>query len=148
MGDKFPHRVRTPPHVSDLVREATDMSFVLITGDRNWKDSRFILDVLRKRPITKVINGACRGADNDSSWACRQLSIPYEEVPADWKTYGKAAGPIRNREMLKRKPDEVLAFHDDFENSKGTKDMCQAAKQVGIPVTLFSHHTNPEGILL
>ena len=62
--------------------------------------------------------------------------------PADWKKYGKSAGPIRNREMLKMDPDIVLIFHDDPKNSKGTKDCVKALlkkiKDKYNPIILFN----------
>lgn len=55
--------------------------------------------------------------------------------PAEWTEYGKAAGPIRNREMLRSgKPDLVTAFHRDLNQSKGTRDMVEQARAATIPV--------------
>lgn len=46
--------------------------------------------------------------------------------------------PIRNKQMLDEgKPDLVLAFHTDIENSKGTKNMIYQAKKRGIKVILI-----------
>lgn len=63
----------------------------------------------------------------------RQYGYPLIEIPADWTTYGKAAGPIRNRQMLDLNPDIVIAFHNDITSSKGTKDTVTEAKRRGIP---------------
>jgi hypothetical protein len=60
------------------------------------------------------------------------------KVPADWTKYGKAAGPIRNQEMLDMDPDLVLAFHSDLDNSKGTKDMVARARKKGVKVIVIS----------
>ncbi len=49
---------------------------------------------------------------------------------AKWETYGKAAGPIRNREMLLNLPALVVAFP----GGKGTADMVRQAERAGIPV--------------
>lgn len=54
-------------------------------------------------------------------------TLPY---PADWKAFGKGAGPIRNRKMYDaEKPELVIAFHSDItlSASKGTKDMVEYA---------------------
>lgn len=61
--------------------------------------------------------------------------IPF---PAEWEKYGKSAGPIRNRQMLDENPDLVIAFHDDIESSKGTKDCIKEAEKRGIEVQLIS----------
>lgn len=53
--------------------------------------------------------------------------------PAQWSKFGKSAGPIRNRQMLRDgAPDLVVAFLAP--NSRGTKDMINAAKKAGVPV--------------
>jgi len=59
--------------------------------------------------------------------------------PADWKSYGKGAGPIRNQLMLDEgKPDLVLAFHNDISSSRGTADMIRRAKKHGISYEIIS----------
>jgi hypothetical protein len=57
---------------------------------------------------------------------------------ANWEKHGLAAGPIRNRQMLTEgKPDLVIAFHENIEKSKGTKNMLELAKQAGVATYLF-----------
>ena len=56
-----------------------------------------------------------------------------EDYPANWNLHGRAAGPIRNKQMLDEgKPDIVYAFHPNISESKGTKDMVRQAKNRGI----------------
>jgi len=55
--------------------------------------------------------------------------------PAHWDEYGRAAGPIRNRQMLdKGWADAVVAFHLNLDESKGTADMVREARKRGLPV--------------
>lgn len=56
--------------------------------------------------------------------------IPVHSEPALWDTFGRAAGPIRNRKMLKRGPDLVVGFL--YEGSRGTKDCLAEADRLGI----------------
>lgn len=114
---------------------------ILVCGDRGWTDSEFIYKILEKEASdTVIIHGAARGADSLAGYAALKLGFKIESYPADWKTYGRAAGPIRNRQMLLMgKPHQVFAFHDDIENSKGTKDMMKQAEKAGLLVTLYSH---------
>jgi hypothetical protein len=67
------------------------------------------------------------------------MGMHVMEFPADWDLHGKAAGPIRNRQMLLAKPEIVIAFHDDLDSSKGTKDMVKIAKRTGVKVKLARH---------
>jgi hypothetical protein len=113
---------------------------VLVCGDRNWIDECTIERELENfvPSSTTVIHGAARGADSIGGKIAKELGMAVEEYPALWDTHGKAAGPIRNRQMLDSKPDLVLAFHDNLEESRGTKHMVEIAKKAGIETKLFS----------
>jgi hypothetical protein len=117
---------------------------LLICGSRDWKDYWPIYLELAKRSheIEVVIEGECRGADRMAAQAARELAIPVLEFPADWNKHGKAAGIIRNREMLDvGKPDEVWAFHEYIDASRGTKHMVELARKNGVPVKLFDRRS-------
>nr|ALS90690.1 protein of unknown function (DUF2493) [uncultured bacterium] len=116
---------------------------VLVTGSRDWPyDKRHIINrALINAGATIVIQGEQRGADRLAKWEAIRREIPVRGYPADWTTYGNAAGPIRNQEMLDKEHtveepiDEVLAF--PMEASVGTWDMVARAKRAGIPVTII-----------
>lgn len=95
----------------------------------------------------EVVSGGAKGADSCADEACNALQINFHRYPAKWLTLKKAAGPIRNSEMLKRNPDIVLvlAFHDDLLNSKGTRDMIKKAKAKGIKVKHIKHTSSKSG---
>jgi hypothetical protein len=83
--------------------------------------------------VTEVVSGKASGVDAaGEAWAKRN-NVPVKDFPADWDKHGKAAGPIRNREMAEY-GDILVAFWDG--NSKGTgsmiKEMNALAKQVYI----------------
>jgi hypothetical protein len=120
---------------------------VLVCGDRNWTNAHLIRERLARVVMALpegeelfVIHGAARGADSIAgdiaqSW---RVTLPHGRItvlafPANWGTYGKAAGVIRNQQMLvEGRPNLVLAFHNDIESSKGTKDMVRRARKAGI----------------
>ena len=126
---------------------------VLICGSRDWKDQE-IVDIVVSGLMVEysgfdkeglvVINGKAPGADSCARIAAEQHRDNGERVrpqnfPADWTTFGNAAGPIRNQQMLDEgKPDLVIAFNDDISNSKGTRDMVRRAKQAGLPTFVIS----------
>lgn len=112
---------------------------VLICGDRNWSNFQIIKDKLRvlslKYEIEYVIEGEAKGADTLGRIAATQLMIQVLRFPAKWGTYGRAAGPIRNQQMLDEgKPTIVLELHNAVGKSKGTADMVLRAKAAGLPV--------------
>ena len=90
----------------------------------------------------EVITGGASGADTHAYECCKEDGFAVVKIEAKWWKYGRAAGPIRNREMLDKKPDLVLAFHDDLEHSRGTLDTVTEAKRRGIEVRLVQHNTN------
>jgi hypothetical protein len=112
---------------------------VLVCGDRFWTDKDKIRARLAQLPAgTIILHGAARGADSIAAGIAQSLGFEVRAFPADWNKHGKAAGPIRNREMLNEKPDLVIAFHPNLAQSKGTKDTVGEAKRRGIPVELIA----------
>ena len=117
---------------------------ILVCGDRNWTDYPLIESVLKG--ITSsylpecIIEGEAHGADSCALEAAMTLNLPVLKFRAKWELHGKAAGPIRNQEMLDAgAPDLVLVFHDDLPNSKGSKDMVRRARKKRIPVFHYLH---------
>lgn len=111
---------------------------VLICGGREFKDEGFVARWLTERffhsdgkIVTAVIHGFARGVDAFAdTWAVLNY-ISVETYPARWDEHGKAAGPIRNQQMLDEgKPDLVIAFP----GGTGTADMVAKARKAGIPV--------------
>lgn len=108
---------------------------VLVCGGRDYADAARLYGVLdelhRKQGIGCVIEGNARGADRMAGYWARKHRIDNLKFPADWATNGKAAGPIRNRQMLEEgRPDLVLAFP----GGRGTADMVRQAKAAGVSV--------------
>ena len=102
---------------------------ILICGDRNYKDWLRIQDYLNTiSRTTIIIHGGARGADSLAGNLATSLKMKVIKFPAEWDKYGKAAGVLRNQQMLDDgHPDLVVYFHKDLENSKGTKDMVTRA---------------------
>jgi len=111
-----------------------------VCGSRDWTDTTLIYRWLSLFDPDTIIEGEARGADQRAAWWAFDNNVPCMRFPAEWKKYGKAAGPIRNKQMLDEgKPDLVLAFHDDIENSKGTADMVEQARKRDILRLVVSH---------
>lgn len=120
---------------------------VLITGDRNWDDIELIAREFESLPQTmKVVHGCCRGAAQIAGLVAQELGMRVLEYPADWSK-GRGAGYARNQHMLDRehtKYDPIvlcIAFHDNIESSRETRDMIDRAGRCGIPVKLIKHQT-------
>jgi len=101
---------------------------VLVCGGRDFWDRMgafAALDEIHSHtPITAIISGCARGADTIGIEWAEQMHIRIDRFPADWKTHGKAAGPLRNQQMLDEGcPDLVVAFP----GGSGTADMVKRA---------------------
>ena len=78
----------------------------------------------------EVICGMARGADTwGRKWA-EHHEIPIKEFPADWEKCGKAAGPIRNKQMADY-ADAAIVFI--WDGSRGSKNMIETMKKLNKP---------------
>lgn len=112
---------------------------ILVCGDRNWTDFNSIHRRLCSFPEgTVLLHGDCRGADRIAADIGYMLKFVVFAFPADWNRYGNAAGPIRNRKMLDEKPDIVIAFHSNLQESRGTKDCVTEASRRGIAIEVIT----------
>lgn len=119
---------------------------ILVCGDRDFKDEPLMRSVLIehfRKPSDVLIHGMAKGADQLSETVICELfntlgrCLAIERYPADWDKHGKAAGPIRNKQMLDEgKPDLVIAFL--AEHSKGTKNMIEQAQKAGVKVEIIN----------
>ena len=69
--------------------------------------------VLKSYGNIKLVSGHARGADSFAERYAVAKDIPMQVFPADWKRYGREAGPIRNKVMLTYAMEEdpvVIAF--------------------------------------
>jgi hypothetical protein len=109
---------------------------VLVCGSRSFRDADQIESLIRTFPKdTIIITGMAPGADIIAYRMALKHGLVPETYPAHWDIYGRAAGPIRNAQMIKEgKPDRVYAFYTDKERSKGTKNMVAQANAHEIPV--------------
>lgn len=107
---------------------------VIIAGSRTITDARLVEEAIRLSGfhITEVVSGkAPNGVDGlGEAWATRN-QIPVAQFPADWDTYGKAAGPIRNAQMAKY-ADALICVWDGV--SPGSNNMIRTARSAGLPV--------------
>lgn len=110
---------------------------VLVCGSRTFEDTDLLyntLDRLHKvNPFDVIIEGDAKGADRMAGYWARKNKVDNLKFPAQWDKYGRAAGPIRNQQMLDEgKPDVVIAF--PVGEARGTRHMMKIAKEAGVEV--------------
>lgn len=108
---------------------------VLVCGGRDYQNTAMVewaLDTLNQLyAITDVIHGDARGADTLAGLWAYGLGISVHRYPANWNLHGKAAGGLRNQQMIDEAfPDYVVAFP----GGRGTADMVRRAKAAGLTV--------------
>ncbi|GAB3251678.1 SLOG family protein [Kineosporia babensis] len=108
---------------------------ILVTGSRYWSDEdavhRALVTYSRRGDV--IVHGACpTGADAIADWWAIGNGRDVERHPALWRVHGKAAGPMRNRQMVELGADLVLAF--PLGPSTGTRGCMAVAEAAGLRV--------------
>lgn len=106
---------------------------VVIAGGRTFNSYDWLirtvdhmLQLKAKEYKIVIVCGRAKGADLLGRRYARLRNYEVLEMPADWDTYGKSAGYIRNEEMAKCS-DATIAFWNG--ESRGTKHMIELTKE-------------------
>ena len=114
---------------------------LLITGSRYFNDAGLMsaaisdaVSTLRGFGFDRVVlvHGGARGADMLAAHIGKSMGLEIEAHPARWDVYGKAAGPVRNKEMVELGADLVLAF--PVGESRGTRGCMRLARERGCAI--------------
>ena len=107
---------------------------VLIYGGRDFVGDelsrRFLDNEVPDTPDTVIITGMARGADTFGLWWGVDNHHAIDRFPADWDKHGKAAGHIRNQQML----DSGIDLAIEFPGGRGTADMRRRLDKAGVKV--------------
>ncbi|AEJ81545.1 GTP-binding domain [Erwinia phage vB_EamP-S6] len=111
---------------------------VIVAGGRDFTDTermhRELIILCKAGHVdadATLVCGMARGADITAFRLWKQFGNPIIEMPADWDSWGKRAGYIRNTEMA-RKADVLVAFWDG--ESRGTGHMISTMAAMNKPV--------------
>ena len=116
----------------------------IIAGSRSINDYEALCKAVQESgfEISCVLSGAAAGVDALGERFALEHNIPIERFPADWKRFGRAAGPVRNRILAQHAKALIALMHP---NSTGTRNMIQTAHQAGLKVHAKIIQTdNPE----
>ena len=95
-------------YLSSSTEIAPSRSLVIAAGggrDLAWPQQRVAAELLARsggRLVHLLLHGGARGADAAIGRAAQQLGWSALVMPAQWQLHGRAAGPIRNRELLEQ----------------------------------------------
>ena len=117
-----------------------DKKRIVIAGCRdynNYDEAKpyidFCLSNIKKGNDIIIVSGGCSGADDIGERYAKENGFDIEKYLADWKRYGRSAGPKRNKQMAEVS-DYVICFWDG--ESKGTRSMIEYAKIFGKPIKI------------
>lgn len=113
---------------------------VIIAGTRDYDDYAELVATIERTcwTITEIVSGGAKGADALGETYAKSNNIPLHVFKANWDAHGKAAGPIRNREMAKY-ADALIAFWDGV--SRGTGNMITEATNAGLKTHVLHYNT-------
>ena len=111
-------------------------SKLIICGGRHFDDYEAlervvdkVISELNSSEESEIVSGHCQGTDLLGELYAEKHGLKCTVFPANWKKFGKAAGPIRNSEMIKYISDSenpaVIALVGP--NAKGTMDTVNKA---------------------
>jgi hypothetical protein len=115
---------------------------IIIAGSRNFTDYQTLKkccdQILQDQTDIEIVSGAhYKGADKLGEQYAKERAYKLTQFPADWKRFGRAAGPKRNEQMANY-ANALIAFWDG--ESKGTKHMIKLAKNNNLEIYMYQIH--------
>lgn len=112
------------------------MTCLAIVGSRGFGGVEVFVErveqwIVKNGRPDRIVTGCARGTDAMARRFAADKKIPLVVKPAEWRKYGRAAGPIRNAEIVKE-CTTMLAFR--MEMSPGTSNSIALAKKANKPV--------------
>lgn len=104
---------------------------VAVIGSRTFGNYDFLEKVVNSHKPSIIVSGGARGADTLAERYAHEKGLGFKVFYPLWDTLGKAAGLIRNKEIVDNS-DIVIAFWDG--QSRGTKHAIDYATQQQKPV--------------
>jgi hypothetical protein len=105
----------------------------IIAGGRdyipNYEDWELLDRYIKHYKITTIVSGGAEGADAFGENYANKHKLDLSVFPADWKTYGPKAGPLRNRQMAEY-TDYAILFPGDKGMDSMRKEMLIHGKKI------------------
>ena len=150
MDNKSLERTNIMPAIEDEntgdSKDNVHLVRIIICGGRHFNDYERLEAVMNEiveeynlsLKDIEIVNGHCEGADRlGELWASKH-GAECTVFPAEWGKYGRAAGPVRNTNMVEyvaqSKQPIVVAFVN--ERTKGTWDTVRKAKKKEFKVVI------------
>jgi hypothetical protein len=107
-----------------------------IVGSRDWPNEELVVDFVKSlKKSDVIISGGAKGPDTWAVNAAKQLGLETVVHKADWDKLGRAAGMIRNKDIV-NDCDKLVAFWDEV--SRGTKHSIGLAEKQGKLLRIYT----------
>lgn len=111
---------------------------VIIAGTRTFSNYSLLAEYadkklaeVSKKDSIEIVSGGASGADALGERYAIERGYCIRRFDAEWRKYGRAAGPRRNKQMAEY-ADALLAYWDG--KSRGTKNMIELAREKGLKI--------------
>lgn len=114
-----------------------------VVGSRSFPSAAPVLQFVSSLPAgCVVVSGGASGADSFAAAAAAACGLELEVFSAAWSRFGRAAGPVRNRALVRSGLACLVVFVlDPSSLSPGSASAVKEARKAGVPVFVFG----PEG---
>jgi hypothetical protein len=108
---------------------------IAIVGSRDYPHLADVAAYVNTLPMnTVIVSGGAKGVDLAAENAAKARRMKTVIFLPDWDTHGKAAGFIRNQDIVAA-CDRLVAFSHN--GSRGTANSIRLARQAGKQVTVY-----------
>jgi len=107
---------------------------VAVIGSRGFDDYELVKTALSPLKITLLVSGGAKGADSLGERYANENNIETLIFKPDWEKHGKAAGMIRNTDIVNN-AETIIAFWDN--SSKGTAHSIGIAKKMNKKIVII-----------
>lgn len=104
---------------------------IAIVGSRSFQDYKLLIRTMNNYTPTAIVSGGAKGTDTLAERYAREIGVNCIVFKPNWKQYGRAAGPVRNKQIVEA-ADLIIAFWDG--KSRGTFSTISLARKAGKPV--------------
>lgn len=111
----------------------------IVAGPRDFMSYGPVVKAIFKSrfKITELFSGTAKGVDNCGEVWARSMGVPIRLFPPNWKQYGDAAGPMRNR-LMATQAEALIALKYRDNPSRGTASMINIARELGLKIYIYS----------
>lgn len=114
-----------------------------VVGSRGFLDYELLCRTLDGMAVSCVVTGDARGADTLARRYAHDRQLPLTVFRPEWKKYGRAAGIMRNADIV-ASADVVVAFWDG--KSPGTLNTIERAEKANLETRIVNFNSGMQGV--